>query len=81
MSEFETKRKLAEKVEEKNKVRKEKLADFVYSLAKYTFVSVVLGAIVPGILNESNTIIWDVFIIGLLLVSAFAYLANRILKN
>ena len=47
MSEFETKRKANEKVEQRNNLRREKLAGFFFDLAKLIFAALVLGGLSP----------------------------------
>ena len=43
MSEFESKRKVSEKAEKRNDVRKEKLAGYFFDLSKLVFGGLVVG--------------------------------------
>lgn len=80
MSEFETKRKTADKVEQRNNVRKEKLAGFFYDLAKLIFAALVLGGLSPLLTDDKTIINWTIFILGLIATSSLALFANQILK-
>ena len=52
MSEFDSKRKIAEKAEQRNNVRKEKLAGYLYDISKLIFGGIVLGIVTDIIVQE-----------------------------
>ena len=81
MSEFESNRKRTEKIEQRNNVRKEKLASFFYDLAKLIFATLGLGGLISPLLTNSDTIInLPIFILGLIATFSLAFFANQILK-
>jgi len=67
-------------VREKNKVRKEKLAGYFFSLSQLTFAAIVLGGLSPifGLRYEAQDLVMLLF--GLLTTITFAIFANNILK-
>lgn len=65
---------------ERYKVRREKLADFFYALAKLTFAGLVVGGISPLVTGTHGKVDWAVFIFGLVSTISMAWVANRILK-
>lgn len=69
--------------EEKDKVksRKEKLADYFYSLSKLIFTAMVLGGMSPILTDDFKSTYCYMIIGGLISTYLTAYLANRILKN
>lgn len=68
-------------IKEKDKVRKEKLAAYFFSLSQLTFVALVLGGVTPLYTNVSEGINWAVVIGGSTSTYLFALFANRILKQ
>ncbi|MGN1247968.1 MAG: hypothetical protein ACI4UO_05210 [Paludibacteraceae bacterium] len=80
MSEFESNRKRIEKIEQRNNVRKEKLASFFYDLAKLIFAALVLGGLSPLLTNSDTIINLPIFIFGLIATCSLAFFANQILK-
>ena len=80
MSEFETKRKANEKVEQRNNLRREKLAGFFFDLAKLIFAALVLGGLSPLLTDDTKIINWSIFVLGLIATSSLALFANQILK-
>ena len=80
MSEFETKRKANEKVEQRNNLRREKLAGFFFDLAKLIFAALVLGGLSPLLTDDTKIINWSIFVLGLIAKSSLALFANQILK-
>ena len=60
MSEFETKRKANEKVEQRNNLRREKLAGFFFDLAKLIFAALVLGGLSPLLTDDTKIINWSI---------------------
>lgn len=65
---------------EKNKIRREKLVEFFYDIAKLSFAGLVVGFVMPifsDVKNENN---WYVIVIGIVLTVLSASLANKILK-
>lgn len=80
MSEFDNKRKVSEKAEKRNDVRKEKLAGYFFDLSKLVFGGLVIGGISPLFVGGENKIDILMFVMGLLSTFGFAYTSNRILK-
>lgn len=80
MSEFESNRKRTEKIEQRNNVRKEKLASFFYDLAKLIFATLGLGGLSPLLTNSDTIINLQIFILGLIATFSLAFFANQILK-
>ena len=73
MSEFENKRKAAEKAEKRNDVRKEKLAGFFFNLAQVTFTVFVLGLLLTLTKEElyDNYLLIALLILGIFLTVFF----------
>ena len=65
---------------DKMKSRKEKLADYFYSLSKLIFAAMVLGGMSPIITDSFKSAYIIMIIVGLVSTYLTAYLANRILK-
>lgn len=82
MSEFENKRKAAEKAEKRNDVRKEKLAGFFFNLAQVTFTVFVLGLLLTLTKEElyDNYFLIALLILGIFLTVFFYRIGNNILK-
>ena len=80
MSEFESNRKRTEKIEQRNNVRKEKLASFFYDLAKLIFATLGLGGLSPLLTNSDTIINLQIFILGLIATFSLAFFANPILR-
>ena len=80
MSEFESNRKRTEKIEQRNNVRKEKLASFFYDLAKLIFATLGLGGLSPLLTNSDTIINLPIFILGLIAIFSLAFFANQILR-
>ena len=80
MSEFESKRKVSEKAEKRNDVRKEKLAGYFYMLSQLTFAGFVLVGLAPVITEGVEKFNPYTFIAGVLVTVGFAFMGNRILK-
>ena len=82
MSEFENKRKTAEKAEKRNDVRKEKLAGFFFNLAQVTFTVFVLGLLLTLTKEElyDNYLLIALLILGIFLTVFFYRIGNNILK-
>lgn len=82
MSEFEIKRKAAEKAEKRNDVRKEKLAGFFFNLAQVTFTVFVLGLLLTLTKEElyDNYLLIALLILGIFLTVFFYRIGNNILK-
>ena len=62
------------------KSRKEKLADYFYSLSKLIFTAMVLGGMSPILTDEFKPTYCYMIIGGLIATYLTAYFANRILK-
>ena len=80
MSEFECKRKVSEKAEKRNDVRKEKLAGYFFDLSKLVFGGLVVGGVSPMFIGDESHIDITMFVMGLISTFALAYTSNRILK-
>lgn len=82
MSEFENKRKAAEKAEKRNDVRKEKLAGFFFTLAQVTFTVLVLGILLTVIKEElyGNIALILLVAFGVTMTIVFSKIGNNILK-
>ena len=65
---------------DKIKTRKEKLADYFYSLSKLIFTAMVLGGMSPILTDEFKSTYFYMIIVGLISTYLTAYFANRILK-
>lgn len=81
MGNFATGVKEKEKREERDKVRREKLASFFYDSAKLFLGGIVIGNIIQ--LTSSSFDNYKIFaiILGVFATWAFAYIANNILKK
>jgi hypothetical protein len=65
---------------EKDKTRREKLANYFFDLSKLVFAALVLGGITPLFTNVSDGINWTTIVLGIFSTYMFANFANRILK-
>lgn len=65
---------------DKMKSRKEKLADYFYSLSKLIFAAMVLGGMSPIITDSFKPAYVIMIVVGMVSAYLTAYLANRILK-
>lgn len=82
MSKFSEQQLIEEKKEHKDSIRKEKLADFFYSLAKLSFAGVVIGAGMAWTQGKELGF-WSIFLsisFGLCLTYQLASSANELLK-
>ncbi len=66
--------------EEKERVRKEKIASFFLDLAKLTFAAAVLGGLTP-LLSKNSLQDWLGVFLGIIVTIVFAKLGNNILKQ
>lgn len=66
--------------EEKERVRKEKIASFFFDLGKLTFAAAVLGGMTP-LLTKNTLLDWATVLVGILVTIVFANLGNKILKE
>lgn len=66
--------------EEKERVRKEKIASFFLDLAKLTFAAAVLGGMTP-LLTKNTLLDWATVFVGIFVTIVFANLGNKILKE
>lgn len=66
--------------EEKERVRKEKIASFFLDLAKLTFAASVLGGMTP-LITKNTLLDWATVLVGILVTIVFANLGNKILKE
>ena len=82
MSEFDNKRKTAEKAEKRNDVRREELAGFFFTLAQVTFTVLVLGILLTVIKEElyGNIALILLVAFGVTMTIVFSKIGNNILK-
>ena len=80
MSNRETHLKIQNRIQEKDKVRREKLAGYFFDISKLSFAGLVIGIIVPLFSNVDDLKIWGTATLGILLTILAATLANKILK-
>ena len=66
--------------EEKERVRKEKVASFFFDLGKLTFAAAVLGGLTP-LLSKNSLQDWFGVFLGIVVTIIFAKLGNNILKQ
>lgn len=66
--------------DEKERVRKEKIASFFLDLAKLTFAAAVLGGLTP-LLSKNSLQDWFGVFLGIFVTIIFAILGNNILKE
>lgn len=66
--------------EEKERIRKEKIASFFLDLAKLTFAAAVLGGLTP-LLSKNSLQDWLGVFLGIVVTIVFAKLGNNILKQ
>lgn len=81
MSKFEEQQHARTEAREKDRVRKEKLAGYLYNISQLTFAALVLGGITPLFANYNNVANWIALPFGAFTSYVFASAANRILKN
>ncbi len=65
--------------EEKERVRKEKIASFFLDLGKLTFAASVLGGLTP-LLTKNSFLDWLGVILGVIVTVIFAGIGNKFLK-
>lgn len=65
--------------EEKERVRKEKIASFFFDLGKLTFAASVLGGLTP-LLTKNSLLDWLGVILGVIVTVIFAGIGNKFLK-
>ena len=80
MSEFDSKRKIAEKAEQRHTVRKEKLAGYLYDISKLIFGGIVLAGLSPIFTDATISMNYPVIISGLFASVILAVISNQILK-
>ena len=66
--------------EEKDRLRKEKIASFYLDLAKLTFAAAVLGGMTP-LLSKNSLLDWLTVLFGVVVTIVFAFIGNKILKG
>ncbi len=66
--------------EEKDRVRKDKIASFYLDLAKLTFAAAVLGGMTP-LLSKNSLLDWLTVLFGVVVTIVFAVIGNKILKE
>lgn len=80
MGSWEKQQEVRKEIKEKDKVRKEKLAGYFYDLSKLSFAGLVIGVILPIFSNSNDENNWYAIVVGIVLTSLSALLANKILK-
>ena len=80
MSNFEIQLKEQERVVERNKTRREKLAGYFFDLSKLIFAGLVVGSVTPLFSDEGKGVNWITLVMGMLTTYVLAFSANRILK-
>lgn len=65
---------------EKNKDRRDKLADYFFDLSKLIFAGLVIGGITPLFTHTTDGMNWVTVVLGIFSTYIFAFFANRILK-
>ncbi len=65
--------------EEKERVRKEKIASFFFDLGKLTFAASALGGLTP-LLAKNSFLDWLGVILGVIVTVIFAGIGNKFLK-
>lgn len=66
--------------EEKDRLRKDKIASFYLDLAKLTFAAAVLGGMTP-LLSKNSLLDWLTVLFGVVVTIVFAFIGNKILKG
>lgn len=80
MSNFSEGSKAKTEVKEKNRVRKEKLAGFIFDLAKLVFAGLVIGSVTPIFTEKFQWINLVFLVTGLYVTYIIASFANKLLK-
>lgn len=65
---------------EKNKNRRDKLADYFFDLSKLIFAGLVIGGVTPLFTHTTDDMNWLTVVLGIFSTYIFAFFANRILK-
>lgn len=81
MSNFSEQQRTKTKRREKNLVRREKLASYLYNLSQLAFAALVLGAISPLLGSYTDAVNWITLPFGIVTTYSLTSMANRILKN
>ena len=83
MGKYSEQIEIKKELKEKDKVRKEKLAEYFFSLSNTLFGSLVIGLSLM-LLDESNIFdekaAWSMLIFGLFMLIGLAKIGNNILK-
>lgn len=80
MSEFERKIANEQTKQDRKRLRREKLASYLYDISKLTFAALVLGGLTPMLLTNGINDNWFTIIFGALTTFFSALIADRILK-
>lgn len=81
MSKFSENTKEYEKKEKKENNRKDKLASYFYDLSKLSFGGVAIGSGISWVNDIKRFELMLILLFGVYLTFAFAYLANKTLKQ
>ena len=80
MGNWEKQQEARKEIKERDKVRKEKLASYFFDLSKLSFAGLVIGVVLPIFSDASDENNWYAVVIGVVLTTLSALLANKILK-
>lgn len=80
MGKFAEQQIAQQEAKEMRKVRREKLAGYFYDLSKLSFTGLVIGVVIPLVLDGKNPSLWGIAITGIILTYASAMLAHKILR-
>ncbi len=65
---------------EKERIRREKLASYFFDLSKLSFAGLVIGIAIPLFSDVEDAKMWFAALLGVMLTTLSALLANKILK-
>lgn len=80
MGNWELQQEARRESKERDKTRREKLAGYFFDLSKLSFAGLVVGVVIPIFSNVKDEHNWYVVLIGIVLTSLSALLANKILR-
>ena len=80
MGNWSGQQEVKKEAQERDKIRKEKLAGYFFDLSKLSFAGLVIGIVVPLFSNITDKNNWYVIVMGIALAAISALLANKILK-
>ena len=80
MGNFAEAGKIKDEMKKRDATRREKLAGYFFDLSKLIFAGMVIGLILPLLSDTENAKMWIIAVIGIILTTLSALLANKILK-